>query len=270
MIIENSIPSSIRISTNKEDFESQLFVKAPLREGFQEHKDEIQIPVFISKLNNNSQEFISKIREDFRLRPNNTLMFSGFHILKNEPKSYERIPKNVISEDGEVDVILAGQIDEIRALTPAKREILYLAIKKIVATKNDIEAIAELSALDIFSYAILENEKVLTVFNNADFKNIPPKCVVVDSGKSILNPCAVFRLLLMHVLAFDIVVSSYKSHTSIEDYFPENYYDVYYYEEEKKNYAVTKDKKPVLPFVLWGGFALIIAYVVLHWGLSII
>ncbi len=270
MIIENSIPSSIRISTKKEDFENLLFEKATLREGFHADNQEIQVPVFISKLNNNSQEFVSKIREDYRLRPNNMVMFSGFHILKNEAKNNETIAKNVITEDGEVDVILAGQIDEIRELKPAKRKILYLAIKKIVATKADIEAIAELSAYEIFNYAVLENDKVLNVFNNADFNNTPPKCVVVDSGKSTLNQCAVLRLLLMHVLAFDIVVSSYKSHTSIEDYFPEDYYDVYYYEEVKKDYAVTKDKKSILPFVLWAGFALIIAYVVLHWGLSII
>ncbi len=270
MNVENCIPSSVRISTSKEDFEYQLFERATERNGFEENGDLVQVPVFISKLNQRSQDFISKVREDYRLNPNNMLMFSGFHILKNDNVDYEKIPSSVITDDGQVDVILAGQVDEIKGLKPDKRRILYAAIKKIVDSKGDIDEIANLSAHEVFLYAVSKNEKVLSVFNQANFNNTPPKCVVIDSGKSSLNPASVLRLLLMHTLAFDIVIASYKSHTSIEDYFPENYYDVYTYDGEKKNYAITKDKKPILPIFLWGGFALIIVYVVLHWGLSII
>ncbi len=270
MVSESVIPSSLRISASKNDFEALLFQDSSEREGFQRDGDSVQIPVFISKLNGGAQDFIARVREHFRLYPSKSLMFSGFHVLKKLDSYEGKISNSVISEDGEIDVVLAGQMDEIRQLKSNKRRILYSVIKSIVTTKGDIEAIADLSAFDVFLSAVMENEKILSIFNNDDYDDTPPKCVIIDSAKSTLNAISLVRLLLMHRLGFDIVVASYKSNNSIEDYFPEDFYDIYQYEEVKKNYAVTKEKKSILPILLWGGFALIIIYVVLHWGLSII
>lgn len=270
MILETALPSSVRISSNKEAFESLLFEKAVLRDGFENYGENIQVPVFITKLNGNSQSFIAKVREDFRLNSNNMLMYSGFHILKKSPEHLAQVPKNIISEDGEIDVILAGQVPEIRQLKSTKRMILYTAIKRLVDLKNQIPAIADLTAHEIFCYAVLDSDKLMNVLNHADYNKTPPKCVIVDSAQSSLNPCSVLRLLFLHLLAFDIVIASYKSHQSIEDCLPQEFYDIIVYEEGKTNYAVTKDKKPLLPIFLWTGFALIIVYVVLHWGIGIL
>ncbi len=270
MIPENSIPSSVRISAERKDFEDLLFEESSMREGFKSDGNSVQIPVFISKLNGGSQDYIARIRETFRLNPSRSVMFSGFHALKRLDSYEGKISRSVISENGDIDVVLAGQIDEIKELSPDKRPILYSAIKSIVMIKNEIEGLADLSAYDIFLASVMENEKVLNVFNNTDYNYTPAKCLIIDSAKSSLNSSSIVRILLMHRLAFDIIIASYKSNRSIEEWFPEDFYDVYQYEEVRKDYAVTKEKKSILPFLLWGGFALIIIYIVLHWGLSII
>ncbi len=270
MNIDERVPSAIKLTCKREDFESYLFKSASERPDYVLNDSVFQVPVFITKLNKNSQSFIAKVREVFRLKADKMLMFSGFHILKKEPSIDDRVSQSIISDDGEIDTMRLGQLDEIKSLRPSKRKALCMAIEKIVKNKNDIDFLKDTNAFDIFSYSVFDNEKILNVFANSDYKETPPKCIVVDSGKSELNPCALVRILLMHLLAFDIIVSSYKSHSSIEDCLPKDYYDVYVYDDIPKDYNVTKEKKKVLPVFLWIVFAALVAYVVLHWGLKIL
>ncbi len=262
--------SAVKISLEKEKFESLLFEPLDKRPDFENSEKDIKIPVFIAKLNNKSQNFVAKIRERYRLNTDKIIMYSGFHILKKEPSNTSSVSPTIISEDGEVDVMRFGQLAEIKKIKPEKRQLLCQAINKIVSNKSEIELLKNLSAFEIFSFAILENDKILNMFSEYDYSQTPLKCIIVDSSNSVLNACSLVRLLLMHLLAFDIVVASYKGHSSIEDCLPEHYYDVYEYADIPNDYKVTKEKKSFIPILLWGLFAALIAYVVLHWGLSII
>lgn len=267
--LDNRLPSSIRISTTKEEFIAYLFEKAYLRPNFLLNENQLEIPVFFTKADKNSESFISDIRERFRLDPHRFLMFSGFHILKRCSVDANSLDAGVIDDDGIVNSALCNQIDEIAKLKPKKRFHFFDAITRIVRNKSSYPVFENVSAGDIFAYCVFDNAGILKAFNESHYEDIPPKVIVVDTNKSTLNPCAVCRLLLAHYLCFDIVVASYKNYSSIENYFPEDSYDVHYFEGKKKDLELSKENKSLLVPALWLLFALFIVYVVLHWGLKL-
>ncbi len=267
--LDDRTPTPVRISTTKEEFLLYFFEKTYLRPSFLLNQDTLELPVFFVKADKNSQDFISDVREEYRLYPNKFLMLSGFHMIKREPTAIGLIPESVILPDGSINVMVADSIDKLATLKPRKREVLYGAIESIIRHKENMHILADVSPLEIFAACVKENDKVLRMFNESHYEDTPPKCVVVDAHKSELNYCAIVRLLLMHMLAFDIVVASYKSYSSIENHFPPGSYDVHYFEGSEKEYFQSSDKKNITPFLIWGLFGAVILYVILHWGIKL-
>lgn len=267
--LDDRIPSAIRISTTKEEFVLYLFEKSYLRPNFLLNEDDLEIPVFFVKADKDSRDFISDIREKHRLNPHSFMMLAGFHILKRKPSPSKMLDSSVIDENERVVSSIASQMDEIAMLKPKKRKAFINAVENIIKYRNEIPGLKGASPMDIFMSAVVDNEKVIKMFNESHYEDTPPKCIIVDTNKSELNTSAIVRLLMMHMLAFDIVIASYKSYSSIENYFPETSYDVHYFDANDKNYDVTKEKpKLLLPFV-WIAFGAVIIYIVLHWGLKL-
>lgn len=267
--LDERMPSSIRISTTKEEFIAYLFEKAYMRPNFVLNEHQLEIPVFFTKADKNSESFISDVRERYRLAPNKYLMLSGFHILKRCSYDYYRLDDAIIDEAGIVNTAICNQIDEVSKLKPKKRFHFFDAIAQIVRNKAAYPELAGVSAKELLCYCIYDNNNMLRAFNESHYDDIPPKVIVVDTNKSTLNACAVCRLLLAHYLCFDIVVASYKNYSSIENYFPEDTYDVHYFEGKKKDFELSKEKKSLLIPALWVIFGLFLIYVVLHWGLKL-
>lgn len=267
--LDNRIPTAIRLSTTKEEFLLYLFENSYMRPNFLLNEDRLEIPVFFVKADKNSQDFISDIRERYRIDPGKMLMLSGFHILKREPADIGSIPDSVINSNGTINTAIANQLDEIAKIKPKKREVLYRSVESILSYKNENPLLVEISDKEIFAYCFKENEKVLKMFNESHYEDTPPKCVITDTNKSELNPCSIVRLLLMHMLSFDIIVASYKSYSSIENYFPDNSYDVHYFEGSEQDFSPLAPKKNLYPLLLWFLFGAVIIYSVLHWGIKL-
>lgn len=267
--LDDRMPTSIRISTTKEEFIAYLFEKAYLRPNFLLNEHQLEIPVFFAKADKNSESFISDVRERYRLNPNKYVMLSGFHILKRCSVNLNTIEDGIIDDEGIINTALSNQIDEISKLKPKKRFHFFDAVAQIVRNKSSYPELENISAKELFAYCVFDNNNILRAFNESHYDDIPPKVIVIDTNKSTLNACAVCRLLLAHYLCFDIVVASYKNYSSIENYFPEDSYDVHYFEGKKKDFELSKEKKSLLIPALWVVFGLFIIYVVLHWGLKL-
>lgn len=242
--LDERVPSSLRLASTKEEFISFLFERPNLRPGFVLNEKELKIPVFISKADKNSQKFISDMREKSRSHKNETLVLNGFHIIKRVPINNSNVPENSINKDGTLNREVAKTIHEISFLKPMKRETFLNAVELIIRNKKEFHILEETSSYDILCYSVCENDKIIKIFNKSHYEISPPKLVIIDTNISDLNPCSVVRLLLVHNLAFDLVVASYKSYSSIENYFPEGLYDVHFFEEQcDNNYEVSIKRK---------------------------
>ncbi len=223
-LIQNISP--LRLSTTREELDLLLFEESAVRSGFSVDDTEVTVPVLFSKVNGNS-DLLDKVKD---IKSKNLCpidMLSNFHLLKREAYSSRIIDEKIFVETGKLNKVYLYSFDEISYLNTQKKKMLINAIESIIEEKFDIDILVDVSDIDIVKSALFANERMYKLFHEANFNSVVPKLIISDLSKSTLNYQAVVRLLMYHYLCMDVIIFSKKSYSSIEDYLPREYYDVF-------------------------------------------
>lgn len=218
--------NTIRLSTTSDELALYLYESAYIRPEFKVEGNVVQIPCFFVKIEGDVNRYLESAK-DFASKHNKLAsVTTGYHMLERRGV-LTGLPKEMIS-GGRVNVEEGMNVEKLSFLKPEKRKNYLNAVNKvlewidmgIVERPENTESNEEL--IEIF---LNNNQKIVEMFHEYDYQETPPKYIINVAQRRKPNVLAVYRMLLMHALGFDIVIASDKGYSGIENYLKPVYYD---------------------------------------------
>lgn len=216
----------IRLSTTSDELALYLYESAYIRPEFKVEGNVVQIPCFFAKVEGHIEQYISAAR-DYSAKHNKLIVISsGYHMLERRGLLMG-LDKNIFV-DGKLNVNMAMDNSKLSFLKPEKRLNYLNAINRIlewidmgiVDKPENSETKEEL--VEIF---LNNNQKIVEMFHEYDYQETPPKYIINVMQRRKPNVLAVYRMLLMHALGFDVIIVSDKGYSGVENYLKPVYYD---------------------------------------------
>ncbi len=228
-------PKPIRMSSTITEFISYFFEPASIREGYVVNENQYLVPVFITKIDGDSSELLSIIRDKHTNNKDVIDIITGYHFLKRPVFCSDNFDDDKIFDNKKLNRSYISNIDFISSLCKAKRNLLFNAIETIIEYKKDIEILSNIDNKDIVKASIFQNDRLFKMYCKSDLELTPSKLVILDTDRTDLNWQAIVRFMLYHYLCFDILVLSKHSYSCIENYLPKFYYDLHKLDVKKES-----------------------------------
>ncbi len=221
--IQDAVLKPVRLSVTMKELGLLLFESAEVRSGFSADLNEINIPVLFAKINGFDEDFESIYK---KLKDSEKVDYlSSFYLLKREayaPKLSDDVLSNFEESYNLAEIFEQANINY---LSPQKKTYILSALLSVCSDIASFDQFKERSISDVVSAAIFGNDRLFKMLHHYELLSEPPKLFVDDSSKQPINFEVVVRLLMYHYLFFDVIILSKRAYSSIEEYFPADYYD---------------------------------------------
>ncbi len=160
------------------------------------------------------------------------------HAFRTRPKWYSK-------EKGiDVDLALKSDLAYLNLLSPAYRRNYLEAINNVLLFfKNGEFNFSVPTDREILEILMYNSNRIIKMFHQYDYHKHAPKFVVDESGKKMITPFAIVRLLMMQNLGFDVILLSADGFASVENYLSVDDCPVYRLTEKEKKYSITYQRK---------------------------
>ncbi len=216
-IIDDRVIMPIRLQTTYQEAQLLLFEKSTVRPAFKINDDGVDYPCLFFKVNGAVDELVGRAHDWRAAHNKTTLLYSNFYLIGRAPQSGAQ---QAAKEGADVFAI-----DGLSYLSNGKKKQLAAAYQNTLkwATESGIT----LSEQDICATCLYDSAMIIDAFHNVNPLLSNAKCFINVSEKAKISEYAAVRLLFMHALAFDVVVTSKRNYATIENVIAERFYDLH-------------------------------------------
>ncbi len=216
----------LRLETTYHEACLLLFEKSVVRPGFKLTAQAVDYPCLFFQVDGAIEELVKRARAWHSNNHKTTLYYSNFKMLGRAPQASA---VQAAQQQG-ADI---AQIEPLSFLSTAKKKQLAAAYKQTQQWAKSCQL--SLSEAEICAACLYDNAKIIDAFHHGNAEQSNAKCFVDVVQKSTVNDYAAIRLLLMHALAFDVVVMSKDGYASIENIIDQSLFDSHTAEAKIKN-----------------------------------
>lgn len=242
-ILLDVVPKALRLASSYEEWLAWWQEPAYVRPGFTVAEHQVMIPCFLTVVGRADEKALLDVLQMPTQSDVNQgkLFFSSFHMLERvdqmaQTSGFLAILDNFDATDsGEklVERLLNTEIKPLSALTAERRRAYISAVVETMALWVEMKPQDKEIWRQLLAQLIFGCERIVSVFSGSIYQDQVVKCAVTHRQNKPVQPIAVLRLLLMHHLAFDVVVVTGVQGV-LEGHLPKEMFDYHLYQGMQK------------------------------------
>ncbi len=220
----------VRLQTTYEEALLLLFENSIVRPGFKVEEGSVDYPCLFFKVNGAVDWLLQKAHAWRASHGKTTLLYSNFYLIGRAPQTSALQNAQQYGAD-------VSKIDSLSFLSANKQKQLGTAYQQTLewAKQSGIT----LSTDEICATCLYDSTMIIDALHNVVAQQSNAKCFINIVQKSKISQYAAVRILFMHALAFDVVITSKNNYATIESLIADELYDLHIATAE----ATTKTKK---------------------------
>lgn len=251
---------TIRLSSTLEEFILLLFEKAYIRPAFEINNEVVKIPYFLSVIDGNINDFLKKL-DKYILKNRKNVVYQVNYTMLNRKVNIKYFDLTVFDGMRISDKLL--ECDKISFLRKEKRRNYIDAINKLLEYESMGLIPKYDNKLELVENLFYNNDKVIEMYHNFDYKNTPPKYFINIVSKYKPDIIAIHKIIFMNLLGFDVILITESGYDSFDSFISSDCYDRYIgdrnlfnkiiYNESLNIYEI-KEKNSIMEFKKIGNF----------------
>ncbi len=220
----------VRLQTTYEEALLLLFENSIVRPGFKVEADSIDYPCLFFKVNGAVDQLLQKAHAWRANHGKTTLMYSNFYLIGRAPQtSALQKARQTGADITKIDSLTFLSANKQKQLSAAYQQTLAWAKQSGITLSND----------EICATCLHDSAMIIDALHNVVAQQSNAKCFINIVQKSKISQYAAVRILFMHALAFDVVITSKNNYATIESVIADDLYDLHTVTAE----TTTKTKK---------------------------
>lgn len=238
-ILLETVPKALRLSSSYEEWLAWWQEPAYVRPGFTVVEHQVLIPCFLTVVGRADEKAILDALQMPTQSDLNQgkLFFSSFHMLERvDPTAetsgflavFDKLDAGAV-DDQLVERLLNTEIKPLSALTIERRRAFLTAALETMSLWVEMKPQDKAEWPRLLGQLIYGCERIVSAFAGSIYQDQVVKCAVTHRQNKPVQSLAVLRLLLMHHLAFDVVVVTGVQGV-LEGHLPKEMFDYHLYQ----------------------------------------